>query len=368
MLDVTMQHRLSGFVLDVSFRASSGVTALFGHSGAGKTTVVQAIAGLLRPDAGTISVDGSVLLDTARGICRPPNRRRIGYVFQDGRLFPHLDVRRNLLYGAGGGSGEFRDRIIAMLGLEALLDRRPSRLSGGEKQRVAIGRALLSDPRLLLLDEPLAALDDARKEEIFPYLERLRDDVGLPIVLVSHSVAEVARLATTVVILEQGRTVASGSAIEIMADPDTVAAFGPRQAGALVEARVMTHHADGLSELETSSGRLLLPRVMVAPGTSLRVRIPAHEVILSRDRPTGLSALNILPAEVRSLRAGGHHSVMVQLACGSDLLLATITARSAAALALAPGVPLYAIIKSVAVPPRGIGTSRPVRPARDAAD
>lgn len=214
MLEVTVKHSFKGFALDTAFKAPAGVTVLFGRSGSGKTTLVNAVAGLLMPDQGRIVADDWVLLDTAKGIHLRPHKRRLGYVFQEGRLFPHLTVRQNLAYGAWfaprGAPRENMSRVVEMLGIGPLLDRRPAALSGGEKQRVAIGRALLSAPSLILADEPLAALDEVRKAEILPYFERLRDEVSVPILYVSHSASEVARLATTVVALDAGRVVAHG--------------------------------------------------------------------------------------------------------------------------------------------------------------
>jgi molybdate transport system ATP-binding protein len=358
-LEVDLRHRFPGFELEVRFAAPDGVTALFGRSGSGKTTVVNAVAGLLRPEGGRASVDGYELFDVAARRWVPPHRRRVGYVFQDGRLFPHLSVRHNLLYGrwfsgASRDGAEF-DRIVALLGIGDLLSRRPGALSGGEKQRVAIGRALLSRPRLLLMDEPLAALDDARKAEILPYLERIRDGARVPILYVSHSVAEVARLATTVVALAAGRVVQIGAAAEVLSDPDAVPTFGVREAGAILTGRVLRHHADGLTEVVVSAGSLLLPGVSAEPGTSLRIRIEAQDVILSRSRPEGLSALNILPAEVASLRRGEGPGVVVQLKAGDDRILARITRRSADALQLEPGVRCFGIVKSVSVAQGDIG-------------
>src|SRR6266545_2669134 len=208
MLKVAVEHHFGSFVLDAAFESAGGLTALFGRSGTGKTSLINAIAGLLRPERGRIVVDGEVLTDTERGVFVSARRRRIGYVFQEGRLFPHLTVRQNLLYGRwfspkdGSPAGEV-DQIVDLLGIGALLQRRPANLSGGEKQRVAIGRALLASPKLLLMDEPLASLDEARKAEILPYIERLRDETKIPIVYVSHSVAEVARLASTIVLLSE---------------------------------------------------------------------------------------------------------------------------------------------------------------------
>ena len=351
-LSVSLRHGFPGFALKVEFTAPAGLTALFGHSGSGKTTVVNAVAGLLTPDAGRIAVDDLVLLDTARRVALPVHRRRLGYVFQDARLFPHLTVRQNLLYGqwfAPRGSGAALADVVEMLGIGALLERRPGGLSGGEQQRVAIGRALLSRPRLLLMDEPLAALDEERKAEILPYLERLRDETAVPILYVSHSVAEVARLATTLVMLESGRVLRAGPAREVLSDPGAVPGLGLREAGAVLRARLLGQDADGLTRLDTSAGLLLLPRVDLPVGSELRVRIAAHDVIVARQRPEGISALNILPATVVEVLLGSGPGAVVQLRAGSDLILARLTRRSAEALALAPGLPVFAVLKSVAV-------------------
>jgi molybdate transport system ATP-binding protein len=219
VLAVDVEKRLGAFTLAGRFKATGGVTALFGPSGAGKTTLVNMIAGLLAPDRGSIALDDTVLFDAAAGIDVPRHRRRIGYVFQEGRLFPHLSVRQNLDYGRRM-SRHPRDsaafaRIAQLLDIGPLLDRRPRTLSGGERQRVAIGRALLIRPRLLLLDEPLASLDAARKHEILPYLVRLRDEAHVPMVYVSHTAAELRQIATNVVRLDAGRVVASGG-IELL--------------------------------------------------------------------------------------------------------------------------------------------------------
>lgn len=220
-LEVDVRRRLGAFTLDARFTSEGGATALFGPSGAGKTTLVNLIAGLIRPAHGRISLGGETLVDTERGIFVPPHRRAVGYVFQEARLFPHLSVRRNLLYGWWFVPRSRRrtsfDHIVELLGLGLLLARRPSTLSGGEKQRVAIGRALLASPRLLLMDEPLASLEAARKGEVLPYIERLRDDGIAPIVYVTHSPAEAARIATTVVVLADGRVTAFGRPAEILA-------------------------------------------------------------------------------------------------------------------------------------------------------
>jgi molybdate transport system ATP-binding protein len=359
MLAVSLRHALGDFTLDVSFDAQPGVTVLFGRSGSGKTSVVNAVAGLLRPDAGRIAFGETVLFDRAQGIDVPVHRRRMGYVFQDSRLFPHLSVARNLTYGArlapAPARGPELDEVVALLGIEALLQRQPHALSGGERQRVAIGRALLSRPRMLLMDEPLASLDAARKEEILPFLERLRDHLDLPILYVSHSVPEVARLASTLVVMEAGRVVRAGPAAQVLSDPGMVRQFGVREAGAVLPARVHAHHADGLSELVISGGRLLVPRMQAEPGSATRVRILAQDVILSRAAPQGLSALNVLETRITGLREGSGPGVIVQLACGGDLLLARITRRSADALGFQPGDTAYAIVKTVSIARADIG-------------
>lgn len=357
-LSVRLSHRLGNFLLDVDFEAPAGVTALFGRSGSGKTSVVNAVAGLLRPGAGHIRLGETVLFDAGRGVSVPVHQRRLGYVFQDGRLFPHLSVRHNLTYGrwfAPREVGADFDHVIAMLGIEGLLDRRPGGLSGGEKQRVAIGRALLANPRLLLMDEPLAALDEDRKSEILPYLERLCEETKIPVLYVSHSMAEVARLATTLVLMENGHVLRAGPAAEVLSDPDSVPALGIRTAGASLHATVAAQEDDGLTRLEASSGSLYLPRVAAPIGARLSIRILAQDVILSRIRPEGLSALNVLPVTVTAVRLGEGPGAIIQLKAGDDLLLARITRRSALALELAPGVACFAILKTVAVAQTDVG-------------
>jgi molybdate transport system ATP-binding protein len=358
MLEIALRHAFAGFTLDAAFEAPPGVTVLFGRSGSGKTTIVNAVAGLLRPDEGRVAAEDWVLLDTTRGVDLRPHRRRIGYIFQEGRLFPHLTVRQNLRYGLWfapkDAPREEMARIVELLGIGHLLDRRPGTLSGGEKQRVAIGRALLSAPKLVLADEPLAALDEARKAEILPYFERLRDEVNVPILYVSHSASEVARLATTVVALEGGRVIRQGPAAEVLGDPSVLPA-GAREAGALLTAVVAAHHDDGLTELNAGGAPLFLPRLVQSPGASVRVRVAAHDVILSRQRPEGLSALNILAGTVRDLRPGEGPGVLVSIDTAAGRLLARVTRRSAEALALGPGVSVHAIVKTVSVAPGDVG-------------
>ncbi len=355
MLEVALRHRFGAFTLDASFSAPAGVTVLFGRSGSGKTSVVNAVAGLLRPDAGRIAVDGRLVLDTAQGLDVPVHRRGIGYVFQEARLFPHMTVAQNLRYG-----GWVRRRrvdpgaVVEMLGIGPLLERRPAALSGGERQRVAIGRALLAEPKALLMDEPLAALDEARKADILPYIERLRD-AAMPILYVTHSVTEMARLATTVVVLEGGRVLRAGPAGDVLSDPQAVPVMGLREAGAVIAARVAAHEADGLTRLDSVAGPLWLPRVEAAVGAVLRVRIAAQDVILSRSRPEGLSALNVLGGVVSAVRTGEGPGALVRIDLGGEFLLARVTRRSAAALGLEAGVSVHAVVKSVAVAQGDIG-------------
>ncbi|MBY6199770.1 molybdenum ABC transporter ATP-binding protein [Maritalea mobilis] len=353
-VEIDIQHDFKSFQLDVQISAPPGITALFGRSGSGKTSIINSVAGLLHPDEGKISIDGTPLFDRAAGVNLPVHHRRLGYVFQDARLFPHLTVRQNLTFGRWfaperAPQAEL-DRVVEMLGIGHLLSRRPGALSGGEKSRVALGRALLSSPRLILADEPLAALDEARKAEIIPYFERLRDEARVPILYVSHSPAEVARLATTVVALDAGHVVAQGPAAEVLGDPE-VMPLGPRGAGAVIGARVAAHHQDGLSELQAGGVPLFLPRVAATVGTTLRLRIAAQDVLLSRARPEGLSALNILPGRIDSIRHGAGPGAMVALDTPAGRVLARVTQRSVGALGLSEGAECFAIVKTVSIAP-----------------
>jgi molybdate transport system ATP-binding protein len=361
-LALDVSHRFGAFTLEASFTAEGGVTALFGPSGSGKTSLVRIVAGLLRPDRGRLTVDGRLLVDTERRVFVPPHRRRVGYVFQEPRLFPHVSVRRNLTFGRSlaprSEPKPDMDGIVELLGIGHLLARRPASLSGGERSRVAIGRALLASPRLLLLDEPLANLDEARRAEILPYLERLRDVAKVPILFVSHAVGEVARLANNVVLLEQGRVVSVGPAAVALRGPGLAA-----EAGALIEAKVAAHDAEfGLATLATGAGRLRVPYPPLAAGISVRVHIAARDVMLATERPVGISALNVLEGRVLGVREADGASVTVEVACGSETLAARITRFSAAELALDPGRRVFAIIKGVAIEAGApLGTPTPVR-------
>ena len=363
MLQVDLRKRFGNFALDVAFEVEDGgITALFGRSGAGKTMLVNMLAGLLRPDAGLIRIGGQTLFDSVSRVNLPPERRRLGYVFQESRLFPHLSVRSNLFYGRRfAPKGErFHDpaRIIGLLGLEALLRRRPVTLSGGEKQRVAIGRALLAEPRLILMDEPLAALDATRKSEIMGYIERLSDALGVPIIYVSHALEEMTRLADQVVLMADGKLVAAGPAVDIMGRPDLSPHTGRHEAGALIETRVSGHDDFGLTELAFEGGTLCVSGLGLADGTSVRARIRARDVAIATTRPTDLSILNVFSGRVVEMHENSSAAMDLELDIGVRLW-ARITRRSAADLGLEPGRKIYALVKSVAIDRHSLGLAQP---------
>jgi len=349
-LEVSLQHRHGAFVLDASFATHGGVTALFGPSGAGKTSVVGAIAGLLRPRKGRIAVNGRLLLDTEMRLFVPAAARRIAVVFQDARLFPHMSVKDNLLFGWRRANtkadGATIAHVVELLGLGGLLTRSPQRLSGGEKSRVALGRALLASPDMLLLDEPLASLDAARRNEILPYLERLAREARLPMLYVSHSVEEVARLADEIVVMRDGRVTTQGPAFDLLTDVDAIVGVPPL--GAVFEAKVAEHRADGLSLLAFDGGVLTVRRLPQELGTQLRVRLRAEDIMLAREEPRAISANNVLPCIVHAVRASGDEAD-IQLLCGATRLVARITGASRERLGLEPGVAVFAIVKSVTV-------------------
>ena len=340
-----------GFTLDAALDLPGrGVTALFGQSGCGKTTLLRCIAGLER-GAGRLEVKGEVWQDAHSFM--PTHRRPLGYVFQDARLFAHLDVRRNLDYGqrrTRGTTAVARAAVIELLGLGPLLDRLPERLSGGEQQRVAIARALLTAPRLLLMDEPLASLDHARKQEILPYLERLRDELEVPVLYVSHAADEVARLADHLVVMAGGRAVAQGPLSATLARLDLPIRLG-EDAGAVFEASVAERDAEWhLARVEFDGGELWVRDSGVAVGRKVRLRILARDVSIAASRHDDVSIMNLLPATVIAHAAEDHPSlVLVQLRIGATLLLARLTRRSAARLDLAPGRHVWVQIKAVAL-------------------
>ncbi|MEM7653504.1 MAG: molybdenum ABC transporter ATP-binding protein [Pseudomonadota bacterium] len=384
-----MKKQLGSFSLAASLSIERpGITVLFGKSGAGKSSLVQAVAGLLRPDEGHITLGERHFFDSRRGINVPPHKRGVGYVFQSGRLFPHMTVKNNLLYGhryrgtkqlsasGGGASAEFSlESVSDVLALDALMDRRPGTLSGGEKQRVAIGRALLSCPDLLLMDEPLSSLDGNRKSEILPAIERLRDQFKIPILYVSHSIEEVTRLADTLAIIDNGRIAASGSPMDLMVRLDLRPLTGRYEAGAVLEGSIaaindqydlmtieITPHSDGQSEMPSQPSSLVVPGMGsgigsgigsgsgVVKGQRVRLRIRARDVALARARPTDTSMLNALEGTISELtdEAGAFCEVKIRTNDGA-YLLARVTRFSADTLQLRVGMPIFALIKAVAL-------------------
>ncbi len=360
MIDVDIEQQLGEFHLAVTFSADAPIVGLFGRSGAGKTSVINAIAGIGKPRRGLIRINDAVLFDSAHGIDLPPEERRIGYVFQDALLFPHLDVESNLLYGQRlrAPSDRFIEekRVVELLGLSALLRRKPRTLSGGEKQRVAIGRALLAQPRILLMDEPLAALDVPRKTEILDYIERLRDELDIPIVYVSHSVPEIARLADTVVVLSDGKCLAVGDVEEVMGRLDLKPATGRYEAGSLLDTHIAAHDAEHqLTTLAFDGGELFVPHLDAAIGERVRARIRARDVSLALRKPAEISILNILSGHVTSMDDESGPIVDVQLAVGTATLTARITRRSVRQLGIHVGQDLYALVKAVSFDQRSVG-------------
>jgi molybdate transport system ATP-binding protein len=361
-IEVDVSHRLGVFALEVRFTSQGRLTAFFGQSGSGKTSLVNVIGGLIRPDRGRIAVDGTTLVDTASGIFVPTHRRRVGYVFQEGRLFPHFTVHQNLMFGRWFRPPQERkvqlETVLDLLGIGHLLQRRPGALSGGEKQRVAIGRALLASPRLLLMDEPLASLDDERKAEILPFIERLRDEANVPIIYVSHSLAEVSRLANSIVVLRNGRVAAVGDPAEVLSRTELVPQDALEEAGAVIEARISQHDAQfGLTMLQSKAGLLRAPYLDLPVGTIVRVRIRARDVMIANAPPVGLSALNVLPGKVIELSKSAENLVEVYIDCNGVRLGARLTRKSVETLGLTSELPVYAILKSVALDKSTLGRS-----------
>ena len=353
-MEISIKHRQGNFILDAVFQgAESGVTALYGPSGAGKTSIVNMVAGLQRPDAGRIAINGLCLFDSASHIDLPPEKRRIGYVFQDGRLFPHLSVRSNLTYGMHRTPPARRfvkfDPVVDLLGIGHLLDRRPSKLSGGEKQRVAIGRALLTSPAMLLMDEPLAALDAARKAEVLPFITRLGREFAIPILYVSHALDELLNLAARMVMMKEGRVLADGDMEELLSRSDLRPHFGPAESESVISSVVDDpEDAFGLTRLRFGDRILRVLRIEAAKGEPVRVRISARHVAIALAPPDRTSFLNIFPGEIREIVDDGGPSVDVRLDIGRSLW-SRITRQSLLELNLKPGQSVFALIKSVAV-------------------
>ncbi|WP_062208115.1 molybdenum ABC transporter ATP-binding protein [Aureimonas sp. AU12] len=354
MIEAAFAGRVGGFDLDVALEAPMrGVTALFGPSGCGKTTVLRCLTGLLRLP-GRLAVGGEVWQDGHRFV--PTHRRRVGMVFQEPSLFAHLTVRGNLNYGrsraksAGTGETIGFDEVVDLLGLEPLIARAPTQLSGGERQRVSLGRALLSQPRLLLMDEPLSALDRTAKDEILVYLERLHARLRIPAILVSHDMSEVERLADRVVLLRQGRVLAAGALNAVLTDPALPLA-AMRGAAAVLDAVVSGFDAaDGLLRLDLGGQAVLVTARPVPVGQAVRLRIAAADVSLALDRPAGSTILNVLDATIRRIEPVGEAEMQVFLALpGGQECLARITRRSARLLDLSAGKPVFAQVKGVSL-------------------
>src|SRR5579871_229460 len=353
MLRVAVRKRLSTFELDVDFELPTpGVAALFGPSGCGKTSTINAIAGLLEPDTGRIELDGEVLLDRVRGVSLPSEQRRIGYVFQDVRLFPHLSVAGNLRYALKRAPPthfvSLAD-VIALLELESLLERRTHHLSGGERQRVAIARALLSQPRLLLLDEPLASLDRERREEVLPYLESLRDRLAVPMVYVSHQFDEVLRLATHVVLMQAGRALAEGSIGTISLDRRLRTLIGPDAVGAVIDGSVIGNDPSGLTRVAVGRGELKLAAAPWAPGAPVRVQLLARDVILATRPAEQLSVRNQLAGTVSAIEPDDAYADLVSIEVGGATILSRVTKAATRELGLVPGLSAWALIKSASL-------------------
>ncbi len=365
MLSVVIRKTRGSFVLDARFEMPTpGVVALFGRSGCGKSTLVDIVAGLLEPDSASIRLGDRVLLDTANRVRVEPEDRRIGYVFQDARLFPHLNVAANLRYAEKRARGTHFvsfDQIVALLGLGVLMNHRTTQLSGGERQRVAIGRALLAQPQLLLLDEPLAALDAARREEVLPYLESLRDQVAIPMVYVSHQFDEVLRLATHLVLMDAGRVVGQGDIGEMSLHPQLRAIIGPEAIGTIMDGEVLGSEPDGLTRVRVGRGELKvrasahelgskLPLVARLPaGAKLRVQILARDVIIATEAPANLSVRNILRGVIASIAGDDADTDLISIDVGGTIILARVTKAATRELRLALGQMCWALVKAVSL-------------------
>jgi len=355
VLKIRAVKRRDAFELNVAVEvATPGVVALFGRSGCGKTTLINIVAGLLRSESATIQVDGAVLEDSATGVRLAPEHRRIGYVFQDSRLFPHLDVRTNLRYGERRAPAEGRriafDEVVGLLALSGLLQRRPHALSGGERQRVALGRALLSQPRLLLLDEPLASLDAARRDEVIPYLETLRDEFALPIVYVSHQFDEVLRLASHVVLMDRGQVTAQGGIEAISLNPALRAIVGQDAVGAVLTGSIAeTDRQTGLAAVRVGSGVIHVGMGNARPGAIVRVQVLARDVILATREPAGLSVRNQLKGEIVRIASDDAETDLVHVDVGGAAVLARVTRAASVALDLKQGIQVWVLVKAVSI-------------------
>jgi molybdate transport system ATP-binding protein len=346
LIHVRLSVPLSEFELSVSLDLEGPVTALFGPSGAGKTTFLEAMAGLRRPREGEIRVDDDVVFASERGMSLPPEKRRFGLVPQDALLFPHLDVRGNLLYGFRDGGPLSLASVVEALEIDALLDRSPSKLSGGERQRVALGRALLSQPRLLLLDEPVASLDLSLKERVLPYVARVRDVHRIPTIVVSHDVADLLTLADEVVVLDRGAVVDRGAPRTVLTGPVARSALFHDRFENLLESRVLFHEPkEGLTRVETEKGLALSIPYREAPmGERVLLGLLAEDVILAKEAPAGLSARNVFPGVVRAVEEQDGVA-MVEVDAGNAIHV-RISHGAVRSLGLRAGIPVHLIVKT----------------------
>ncbi len=355
MIRVDVAQTLGDFNLEVAFENDAGITALFGRSGSGKSTTINLIAGLGRPDRGSIVLDGRILADTEAGIFVPAYRRRIGLVFQDAQLFPHLSVRQNLLFGRWFAPKAARavpfDQVVETLGVGHLLERKPARLSGGEKQRVAMGRALLASPEILLMDEPLASLDTERKLEILPLIELLRDEMRIPIVYVSHAVDEVARLASRVVVLENGHVVAAGSVEDILGAGLSGTGLSRFARSSVVSGTLAAvDTAYDLTEISHPAGTIWLTGRAGPIGREVRIVVKATDITLSKTRAQNLSVRTALAGTVTVIETGDGPLAGVSVDLdGHGHVFALATRKAVDELKLRPGDRVFALIKSVAI-------------------
>jgi molybdate transport system ATP-binding protein len=367
MLEVAVSKRLGAFALSVRFEMPTpGVVALFGPSGCGKSSTINIVAGLLNPDRGRVVLDDTVLLDTQRHVDVAAERRRIGYVFQDARLFPHLSVAANLEYGERRAVGRHYvdlDLVANLLDLGPLMQRRTHQLSGGERQRVAIGRALLSQPRLLLLDEPLASLDRERREEVLPYLESLRDRLAIPMVYVSHQFDEVLRLATHVVLMQSGSVLGQGSIAEMSLDRHLRTIIGPDAVGAIIDGVSLGEDADsGMTRVGVGRGELKIHAARMSTGTKLRVQLLARDVIVATQVPQHLSVRNNLAGIITAITSDDATSDLVSIDIGGAQIMARVTKAATRELSLVPGLPAWALVKSASLRGHAFRPSSPVCP------
>lgn len=342
------------FILQVEFSIpAKGVLGIFGHSGSGKTTLLRCIAGLEKDALGQITLNGHSWLDSNRGM--PTHRRNLGYVFQDSRLFPHKTVKENLDYAirrkqiGSAGHRIDRDHLLDMLSIGHLLQRKPHQMSGGEKQRVAIARALLNNPDILLLDEPLASLDEARKQDVLPYLEKLHDEISIPMLYVSHSLREVSLLCDEMLVLERGRLVFAGTTHAALVDMASPLAHA-RNAAVLLEGAGVEYNSEhNLATIQTSAGNRLMVQGVLSGQKKTLLRIKASDVSVCMERPAATSILNILEGMVEEITQEGDGSALLKIDCSGDCLLARVSGHSCGALKLAPGIRVFAQIKSVAI-------------------